>query len=137
MVVYVTEIDEVGEFGGQAAGETFRYTSDYVIRGTSEACGPTYRSQTGPEPCEWFVHEFDEGLPVGRHAFWAFWEAPCSAWLEYGFTEGCDDPDEVMSLFSSGVDSPFSTLPPDYDEVSAGDFDGSAHSSAVVLAADP
>jgi hypothetical protein len=135
VVVYVTEIDEVGEFGGQTVGQTFRYISDYVIRGTSEACGPTYRTQTEPETCEWFVHEFNEGLPVGRHALWAMWEAPCRAWLDYGFTDGCDDPDEVISLFSSGVDSPFSTLPPVYDEVGAGELDESAHSSAVVVAA--
>jgi len=57
--------------------------------------------------CEWFVHEFPEGLPVGRHALWAFWEAPCSAWLDYGFTDSCEDPNEVTSRFASGVDSPW------------------------------
>jgi hypothetical protein len=29
------------------------------------------------------------------------------AWLELGFTDSCDDPSEVVSLFSFGVDSPF------------------------------
>ena len=29
------------------------------------------------------------------------------AWLKLGFTDSCDDPSEVVSLFSSGVDSPF------------------------------
>ena len=116
VVIYVTEMDVPGEFGGSATGQTVRYTSDYVVRGTSEACGPTYRTQTGPETCEWFVHEFDEGLPAGRHAMWAVWEAPCSAWVDYGFIDGCADPDEVMSLFSSGFDSPFDTGGPNYSE---------------------
>ena len=88
-------------------GPTTRYTSDYVLRGTSDQCGPTYRTQTGPETCEWFVHDFPDGLPEGRHALWAVWEAPCSAWLELGFTDSCGDASEVVSLFSSGVDSPF------------------------------
>jgi hypothetical protein len=35
------------------------------------------------------------------------WEAPCWAWVEYGFAGECADPDEVMSLFSSGFDAPF------------------------------
>lgn len=116
VVVYVTEIDEIGEFGGGAVGETFRYTSDYVIRGEAEACGPTYRTQTGPVTCEWFVHEFEDGLPVGRHALWVMWEAPCSAWVDYGFTESCADPDQILTLFTSGFDSAFSTLSPTYDE---------------------
>ena len=118
VVVYVTEIDEVGEFGGGAVGETFRYTSDYVIRGEAETCGPSYRTQTGPVTCEWFVHEFEDGLPVGRHALGVMWEAPCSAWVDYGFTESCADPDQTLTLFTSGVDSAFSTLPPTYDETS-------------------
>jgi hypothetical protein len=29
------------------------------------------------------------------------------AWLKLGFTDSCDDPSEVVSLFSFGVDSPF------------------------------
>lgn len=118
VVVYVTEIDTVGESGGEGVGETFRYTADYVVRGEAEACGPTYRNQTGPVTCEWFVHEFEDGLPVGRHALWVMWEAPCSAWIDYGFTETCTDPNQILSLFTSGVDSPFSTLPPNYDETS-------------------
>ncbi len=87
-----------------------------MIRGEAEACGPTYRDQSGPVTCEWFVHEFDDGLPVGRHALWVMWEAPCSAWVDYGFTESCTDPDQVLSLFTAGVDSPFDTLPPFYGE---------------------
>lgn len=116
VAIYVTALDSPGEFGGQHIAETFRYTSDYVVRGTSEACGPTYRTQTGPETCEWFVHEFKDGLPEGRHALWAVWEAPCSAWRDYGFTDSCDDPNEIISLFSSGFDSPFDTNTPTYDE---------------------
>jgi hypothetical protein len=116
VVIYVTPLDEPGEFGGGSIGETRRYTSDYVLRGTSDQCGPTYGSQTGPETCEWFVHEFNDGLPEGRHALWAEWQAPCSAWVDYGFTEACTDPNEVISLFSSGFDSPFGPFPPDYTE---------------------
>jgi hypothetical protein len=119
VVVYITPLDMPGEFGGDPTGETVRYTSDYVLRGTTDRCGPTYTSLDEPVTCEWFVHEFDEGLPVGRHAMWAFWEAPCSAWVEYGFIESCDRPGEVMSLFSSGVDSPFVPLR-DLDEAIGG-----------------
>jgi hypothetical protein len=119
VVVYITPLDIPGEFGGTPTDKTVRYTSDYVLRGTTDRCGPTYTSTTGPVTCEWFVHEFGEGLPVGRHAMWAFWEAPCSAWVEYGFVESCNDPDETMSLFSSGVDSPFGPLH-DLDEAIAG-----------------
>jgi hypothetical protein len=116
VVSYVLPMDAPGEFGGEGIGETFRYTSDYVVRGTSEQCGPTYGSQEGAATCEWFVHEFNDGLPEGRHALWAVWEAPCSAWVDYGFTDSCADPNEVMSLFSSGFDSPFGPFPPSYTE---------------------
>jgi hypothetical protein len=44
------------------------------------------------------------------------WEAPCSAWLDYGFTDSCTDPDETMSLFSSGFDAPCGPFPPSYAE---------------------
>jgi hypothetical protein len=58
-----------------------------------------------------------EGLPDGRFALWAVWEAPCSAWVEMGFTDACVNPDEVMSFFSSGVDSPFDEWDPEYVEI--------------------
>ena len=103
VVLFVFPMEE----DGPAIGPTSRYTSDYVLRGTSEQCGPTYRTQTGPETCEWFVHDFPDGLTGERFALWAVWEAPCSAWLELGFTESCENPSEAVSLFSSGVDSPF------------------------------
>jgi len=115
VAVYVTELDAPGK-AGRSVGPTYRYTSDYVIRGSSEACGPTYETQTGPVTCEWFVHEFKDGLPAGRHAVWVVWEAPCSAWLDYGFTGSCADPNEIISLFSSGFDAPFGPFPPDYSE---------------------
>jgi hypothetical protein len=47
---------------------------------------------------------------------WAMWEAPCSAWLDYGFVDGCADPDEVISLFSSGFDGPFESFHPGYGD---------------------
>jgi len=100
-------MDQPSEQDDAELGPTSRYVSDYVLRGTSDQCGPTYRTQTGPETCEWFVHDFPDGLPEGRFALWALWEAPCSAWLELGFTDSCDDASEIVSLFSSGVDSPF------------------------------
>ena len=98
--------DDASDFGGEQVGPTTRYTSDYVVRGTSSQCGPTYRERE-PVTCEWFVHEFPDGLPYGRWAIWADWEAPCSAWVEYEFIDECADPNEVMSLFSSGGDNPF------------------------------
>jgi hypothetical protein len=116
VVIYATALDEPGEFGGQPTGVTYRYTSDYVLQGTADECGPTYGAQAGPETCEWFVHEFNNGLPEGRHALWVMWEAPCSAWLDYGFTDSCTDPNETMSLFSSGFDAPYGPFPPNYTE---------------------
>jgi hypothetical protein len=116
VTLYVTELDQPGEFGGIGVTNTYRYTSDYVVRGTSEACGPTYRTQTESETCDWFVHDFEQGLPAGRHAIWAVWEAPCSAWVDHGFTDSCDDPNEILSLFSSGFDAPYETRTPSYDE---------------------
>ena len=116
VVLYVTPLDHPGEAGGTGVGDTVRYTSDYVLRGESDACGPTYKSQTGTVPCEWFVHDFPDGLPQGRFAIWAFWEAPCSAWRDLGLTSECADPSEVMSLFRSGFDSPFDSSPPSFTE---------------------
>lgn len=120
VVLYITPLDLPGEFGGAPTGETVRYTSDYVLRGTSDRCGPTYTSLTETVTCEWFVHEFHEGLPSGRHAMWAYWEAPCWAWIDHGFVDSCADPDQVMSLFSSGVDSPFLPVRDIQEEAAAG-----------------
>jgi hypothetical protein len=117
VALYVFPMDQPGEYEGLGVGETVRYTSDYVIRGETEQCGPTYNSQAGTVSCEWFVHEFPDGLPDGRFALWAVWEAPCSAWVEMGYTESCANPDEVVSFFSSGVDSPFGDFQADYGEV--------------------
>ena len=110
VVLYVYEYD-----GLRPDGPVRRYTSDYVLRGTTDECGPTYRDQSTPVTCEWFVHEFPDGLPSGRHALWAMWEAPCSAWSAYGFVDSCDDPDEIRALFASGVDSPWGPEPVEWD----------------------
>ena len=110
VVLYVTRLD-----GGPDA-PTYRYTSDYVLRGTSDRCGPTYKTQEGPETCEWFVHDFPGGLPEGRWAIWAAWEAPCRAWIDLGLAGSCTDPDEVISLFSSGFDAPYGRTGPEYTE---------------------
>ena len=113
VILYVTRLGD----GGPEA--TFRFESDYVLRGTTDRCGPTYTVDTGPQTCEWFVHEFPNGLPEGRFAIWAFWQAPCKAWIGLGLTDACADPDEVISLFGSGFDSPFSQEAPVYDGTSA------------------
>ena len=123
VAVYVFSLESPSEFGGGTLGATIRYTADYVLRGESDACGPTYRIQDGTVTCEWFVHDFSEGLPEGRWAMWAVWEAPCSAWIEYGLTESCSDPSETLSFFSSGVDSPFfpsGSAPSEYLELDMG-----------------
>ena len=111
VVLYVTRMGD----GGDEA--TYRYTSDYVMRGTSDRCGPTYETQTGPATCEWFVHDFPDGLPEGRFAIWAVWEAPCRAWIDLALTDECQDPDEVISLFSSGFDAPYTESGPSFTEV--------------------
>ncbi len=113
VVLYVTQMETGRD------EPTYRYTSDLVLRGTTDRCGPTYRTQTKPATCEWFVHDFPDGLPEGRFAIWAMWEAPCRAWIDLGLTDGCPDPNKVVSLFSSGFDSPFRRSEPDYSETSA------------------
>ncbi len=110
VVLYAYEYD-----GVRPDGPVRRYSSDYVLRGSTDQCGPTYRGQSAPVTCEWFVHEFPDGLPSGRHALWAIWEAPCSAWSAYGFVDSCDDPDEIRALFASGVDSPWGPGPVEWD----------------------
>jgi hypothetical protein len=107
VVVYVTPMDVPGELGGAPVGATVRYTADNMVRGEAAGCGPDYRNQQGPVTCEWFVHEFPDGLPSGRHSLWVVWEAPCDEWIEFGFVAECTDPDEVLSLFKSGFDAPF------------------------------
>ena len=63
------------------------------------------------------VHDFPEGLPEGRYDLWVTWEAPCRYWQDIAFTEGCEDPDEVLSLFSAGVNSPFDAgYQPEFEE---------------------
>ena len=111
VVLYVTRLDEGGD---GVTHPTYRLTSDYVVRGASDRCGPTYKTQQGTETCEWFVHDFPAGLPEGRFAITAVWQAPCRAWVDLGLTDSCQDPEEVISLFSSGFDAPYSSERPDY-----------------------
>jgi hypothetical protein len=113
VVLYVTRLD------GEGPEATVRYESDYLLRGTTDRCGPTYMVDAGPQTCEWFVHDFPDGLPEGRFGIWAVWQAPCGAWVGLGLAEACADPDDVISLFSSGFDSPFSESAPAYDETPA------------------
>jgi hypothetical protein len=121
VVLYVTRLGD----GGDEA--TYRYTADHVVRGTSDRCGPTYETQTGPATCEWFVHDFAEGLPEGRFGIWAVWEAPCSAWIDLALTDTCQDPDEVISLFSSGFDAPYTGSAPSFTEVEGPFAEGSGN----------
>lgn len=104
--VYITRQSGLAPDASSDLGVTRRYTSDYVVRGMVDGCGPAHDSQDEAVECEWFVHEFEEGLPEGRYDFHAVWLAPCSAWLEMGFTESCADPGEVISLFAASVNSP-------------------------------
>ena len=88
-------------------GTTYKFTADYVVRGTAEYCGPTYKTQSGPVECEWFVHEFPNGLPAGRYDLWTVWRAPCSAWRDMGLHGPCVTNSVVLSRFSAAVNSPF------------------------------
>ena len=113
VVLYVTRTDR------ELDVPIYRYASDYVLRGKSDRCGPTYKTQKASATCEWFVHDFPKGLPEGRFAIWAVWEAPCRAWIDLGLAESCQDPDEVISLFSSSVDAPYHQSGPSYTEKSS------------------
>lgn len=90
-----------------ALNHTYRFSPDYVLRGTTPECGPGYRDQIEPQACEWFVHDFADGLPPGRYDIWAAWFAPCSVWLDLGLVETCPDPDEVTTKFAGSVNMPF------------------------------
>lgn len=105
------EVTEAGEAGFEM-WRVYKFTADYVLRGASDRCGPAFESQTGPETCEWFVHDFPDGLPAGRFSLWAIWEAPCSEWLDLGITASCEDPAEVISKASATVNSPFGDFSP-------------------------
>ena len=99
---------------------TYRFSPDYVMRATTAECGPGYLDQVEPQTCEWFVHDFAEGLPPGRYDIWAEWFAPCSAWLDLGFVATCPDPDEVTTEFAGSVNMPFhgegyEGAPPSFD----------------------
>ena len=115
--VYITRRNGPNlEDGVFELGQTYKYTSDYVIHGTANECGPLYKEQRsplrdppqlGPVECEWFVHDFPDGIPVGRYDLWAVWLAPCSYWLDMGLTASCSSGEEIKSFFSGSVNSPF------------------------------
>jgi hypothetical protein len=87
-------------------GQPYRFDTDYVLRGTAAKCGAGYWEQTEQQTCEWFVHEFAEGIPAGRYDFWVGWYAPCSAWLDLGLVESCASPDEITWEFYGSVNTP-------------------------------
>jgi len=106
--VYVTRREGPNLDGGiYEIDHTYRFFSDFVQRGTTTECGPGYWTQTEPHTCEWFVHDFPEGLPEGRYDIWVKWFAPCSAWEDLRLVDTCPDPTEVTSRFSSSVNMPF------------------------------
>ena len=84
--------------------QTYRFTSDYLVRELSDGCGPGFLEQTEPLPCDEFVHEFPEGLPPGRYDIWVEWRAPCSAWT---IADVCDEPNNPLALFVREVDFEF------------------------------
>ena len=45
----------------------YRYTPDYLVRTTSERCGPGFLDQSERMACDEFVHEFSDGLPPGTY----------------------------------------------------------------------
>ncbi len=99
--VFVTRLDgPPTDDGSFAIGVPYRFTSDYLVREEAARCGPWYRTQTGPQPCDRFVHEFPNGLPAGLYDFWIEWRAPCEAWTT---TRLCRTPEEVLTLFASSV----------------------------------
>jgi type II secretory pathway pseudopilin PulG len=86
-------------------GQTYRFTAEYLVRVTSDRCGPGWRTQTEPQPCDQFVHEFDQGLPPGAYDIWVEWWAPCSAWTTGAV---CPDEDPQYRLFAAeGIEQPF------------------------------
>ena len=82
----------------------YLFFSDYLVRELSDACGPSVALQEEILPCDRFVHEFPEGLPPGRYAFWVEWIAPCSTWP---IADMCTTTFQRISLFASSVESPF------------------------------
>jgi hypothetical protein len=104
--VYITRLD-----GPELPARTlfqldthYQFLSDYLVREMSGACGPSVALQEEILPCDRFVHEFPEGLPPGRYAFWVEWIAPCSTWP---IADMCTREFQPISLFASTVDSPF------------------------------
>ncbi|MCJ7781500.1 MAG: hypothetical protein MUQ27_11815, partial [Acidimicrobiia bacterium] len=107
VVLYVTRQEGPESSDGTfELGQPYRFDTDYVLRGTAAKCGPGYWEQTEPQTCEWFVHDFAEGIPAGRYDFWTGWYAPCSAWLDLGLVESCANPDEVTWEFHGSVNTP-------------------------------
>jgi hypothetical protein len=86
-------------------GTSYRFTPDYLVRESSEWCGPGFLDQTEPLPCDEFVHEFNEGLPPGSYDIWVEWWAPCATWTTAAV---CDDDETPLPLFAERrPDMPF------------------------------
>ena len=83
----------------------YRYTPDYLVRTTSERCGPGFLDQSERMACDEFVHEFSDGLPPGTYDFWISWWAPCSAWTSAAV---CNEKDPSVPLFAAiATEQPF------------------------------
>jgi len=127
-------------------GQTYKFTSDYVVRGTANECGPLYQEQSDPVECEWFVHDFPDGIPAGRYDLWTVWRAPCFAWMEMELTFFCVNND-VVSMFSASVNSPFGNSLPAVDwtlsavdwtiSLTDPDYDPGVHSIFTIAEARP
>ncbi len=105
VLVYVRR-DEGPELedGAFPLDQWYRYLPDYVVRETTDRCGPGYRDQIEPIECDRYVHDFPDGLPPGRYTFFVEWRAPCLNWFGESV---CDRPLDIVSLFDSQVNSPF------------------------------
>ncbi len=80
--------------------QSYRFTPDYLVRTSSERCGPAFFEQTEPLPCDEFVHEFADGLPPGVYDFWVAWQAPCSSWTTAAV---CGENDPPVTLFAAAL----------------------------------
>jgi hypothetical protein len=103
--VFVTRIQgpPLGD-GSFEIGQSYRFTPDYLVRESSDHCGPGYLDQTESLPCDEFVHEFNQGLPPGSYNIWVAWQAPCSAWT---IARVCEDDDPFPLFAASALGQPF------------------------------
>lgn len=98
------------------------FRPDYLVRTSTDRCGPGYRNLEGPVPCDQFVHDFPDGLPPGRYEFFLEWYAPCRTWV---VPDACGSPGSPITLFFSSTNMPWYSA-----EFTADDDPGGAGNSA-------